>query len=890
MSVEPSVDIATQPAAPPASLAGRTPVPGSTMTFLFSDIEGSTRLVQELGAAYQAVLADHDGLMEAAIVGRGGRVFGHEGDAVFAAFADAASAVQAALDAQRALTTHAWPHGRPVRVRIGIHAGEAVPSGAGYVGLPLHQVARITSAANGGQVVVSEAARALALPGLGQDVELRDLGEHQLKDLARPERLYELVAEGLPASILALRTTPARPNNLPLQLTSFVGRAEIEEARRLLATTRLLTLTGPGGTGKTRLALQLAREVMNDFPDGTYFVELDAVDDAELVPSEIAHTLHLELGADPPIERLVRDLREKRALIVLDNFEQVVGAAPMLSRLLREAPGLQMIVTSRIVLRAYGEQEFQVPPLSGDEAVRLFVERATAANSTFRLNGNAEAVTDIVTRLDGLPLAIELAAARVRVLPVEALRSRLDQRLAVLTGGPRDLPARQQTLRGAIDWSYDLLEEPDRRLFERFSVFAGGASLTEIEAICGPAEDLGEDVLDGLASLAEKSLLRSVESGHTDPRFAMLATIREYATERLAARGHDQARTRERHARTYLAIAETCAPNLTGAAAASFLDRLELDHDNLRAAMDWTISAGELELAARMGVGLWRFWQVRGHLSEARDRLAAVVDAPGAGALPPGVRARLLGAAGSVAYWSGDADSVGQLYRAALEAARAADDPVILAEATYNAGFEPILGQGRRQRYAFGGPLFQEALRLYREIGDERGEANATWALAISELAAGDVPAARRHFEESLALNRRLGQHFGAGWALHMMGLIDLNERQPDAADRRFREAAALFRQSNDLSAIVLLLQDFALVAELRGQSERYWTLGGASRGLSLRTGTGLASNTQDFIDVEPPTRPVDDPEAERAWDAGFAMAADDALTLALEEGPDPEP
>jgi len=433
---------------------------------------------------------------------------------------------------------------------MGVHSGEAIQTGTDYVGLALHQAARISAAGHGGQILVSEAARRLAAT-LPDGLELRDLGERRLKDLASPERLYQVIGDGLADEFPPLRTLDTKANNLPVQLTSFVGRDELAAARAALAGTRLLTLTGPGGTGKTRLALQLAAEASDDFPDGVYFVALDSVRDASLVPSAVASTIGLAVGGSDPLDTLATLLREKRVLIVLDNFEQIVDAAPDVARLLREAPDIKIIVTTRIVLRVSGEQEFPVPPLGMPpassteltaaeagryEAVRLFAERAMAVQPSFALtDANAPVVVEIVKRLDGLPLAIELAAARTRVLDVSAIRARLGQHLSLLTGGARDVPERQQTLRGAIDWSYDLLEAPDRRLFERFSVHAGGAFLTQADDVCGPPAELGEEVLDGLSSLAEKSLVKAGLNGSEDPRFAMLVTIRDYAHERLAS-------------------------------------------------------------------------------------------------------------------------------------------------------------------------------------------------------------------------------------------------------------------------------------------------------------------------------------------------------------------
>ncbi|HEV8490207.1 MAG TPA: adenylate/guanylate cyclase domain-containing protein [Candidatus Limnocylindrales bacterium] len=874
------------------------PLPTGTVTFLFTDIEGSTRLVQDLGTRYPAVLAEHRRLIDSAIAEHGGRVFGTEGDAVFAAFDDAPSAIEAAAGAQRALQGHAWPDAAPLRVRMGVHTGEAVLSGGDYVGLALHQVARIAAAAHGGQVIVSAASRALAAQARLPGVELRDLGEHRLKDLAHAERLFQLDVDGLPVTFPAPRTLSARPNNLPVQLTSFVGRDEIDEARRLLGKTRLLTLTGPGGTGKTRLALQLAAELMDDFPDGVYFAALDAVDDADLVPSAIADALGIEPGAEPPLERVIGRLRERRALLVLDNFEQVLGAGPGVGRLLREAPNVKVVVTSRIVLRTSGEQEFAVPPLAlppigaeasvdevgRSEAVRLFVERALAAQPAFRLEpSNAPAVAEIVSRLDGLPLAIELAAARIRLLPVETLRARLDQRLATLTGGARDLPARQQTLRGAIDWSYDLLDEPDRRLFARFAVFAGGACLNEVERVAGPASELGREVLDGLGSLAEKSLLRAVPGAGDEARFAMLATIRDYALERLVD-GGEADDLRRRHAAAYLELAEGLAGQLMGRHGRRSLDRLALDHDNLRAAIDGAIDRGEAETAFRLGTALWRFWQARGHLDEGRERFGRILATPGADALPPAVRSRALGAAGGIEYWRGDIAATHARYAPALEEARRSGDRPIVAEALYNLGFAAASEfASEDDRYVAGRALWEQSLAAFRELGDDRGVAGATWALAISELSRRDFTAARRLFEESRGLYRSIDDPFGEGWANHMLGMVSLVEHDPDGAEEDFRDALTSFDRTSDQAGILLLLIDFAIAARERGDLPRHWRLAGAADVVRSTTGVGLADQTPiEYVDWTLPEAPFGDPEAERWWAEGRAMSVDEAVAYAL--------
>jgi predicted ATPase/class 3 adenylate cyclase len=868
-----------------------------TLTFLFTDIEGSTRLLQALGDGYRGVLARQRTLIEEAAAGHRGSVFGSEGDALFVAFSDASAAIRAAVDAQRALSGSEWPEGRSVRVRMGVHTGQVTALADNYVGLPLHQAARITAAGHGGQVLVSEATHQLAgevLDGIG----FRDLGEHRLKDLAHPERLYQLLIPGLDDAFPPLRTLEVRPNNLPVQLTSFVGRAEIDAAAGMLRNVRLLTLTGPGGTGKTRLALQLAAELADDFPDGVFFVALDAVTDPDLVPSTIATGLGLSsTSAEPPLERVVEYASHRRILLVLDNFEQIVGAAPVVGRLLREAADLKVTVTSRVPLRISGEHEFPVPPLAlpepiagasaatamRSEAVRLFVERAMAVQPAFRLtDANSAPVVEIVRRLDGLPLAIELAAARTRILPVPALLARLDDRLGMLVDGARDLPARQRTLRGAIDWSHDLLDEPDRRLFARFSVFAGGGRLTEAEAICGPASELRRDVLEALSSLADKSLLRAVLNFDEEPRFSMLATIREYADERLAAAGEREA-IRRRHAASYLALVEGSAGRLTGPGSAVWLDRLQADADNLRAALDWALELGEAEFALRFLAAFWRFWQIRGHLHEAAERVARVMAMPGVAEQPAELLARANGAAGGIHYWRAEFEKTHRYYQAALEEARRSGDRAILAEALYNFGFAPRADIGPMQwRWEEGRPYYEEALALYRELGDDAGIASVSWALAYSAIADSDLALARRYLQDSMDIQRARGDPFGLGWSLHLLGTIDVHDRVFEDADVRLREALRLFQAAGDQSGIVILLADFSIAARAAGNPERAWRLAGAADRLSKESGTNLINAPIEYLDWTWPELPEDDPAARAAWEEGAALPTEEAVALAL--------
>ncbi len=713
-------------------------LPTGTVTFLFTDIEGSTRLVQQLGTErFDEVLAAHTQVLRRAFAD-GGHEVRIEGDALFVVFLSAPRAVAAATAAQRALANEAFAHGAEVRVRMGMHTGEgtaaSLRAGADYVGIDVHRAARIAAVGHGGQVLISDTTRSLVEHALPAGVTLRDLGEHRLKDLAGPEHLFQLVIEGVRSDFPAIRGQGDVPSSVPQQLTSFVGRErEIEDGSKALADARLLTLTGPGGTGKTRLSIEIAARVAPDFPDGTHWVPLASIFDPELVLPTIGAALGLaDSGSRPVGQRVIEHMREKRALFVIDNFEQVLPAAGSIAEILRAARGVKAIVSSRAPLRVYGEREFPVPPLgvpdrssradperlSQYESVRLFIDRAVAVKPDFRItNDNAPAVAEICARLDGLPLAIELAAARVKLLPVAAMLARLEHSLAMLSGGARDLPERQRTLRGAIAWSHDLLAPVTRRLFEHLAVFVGGASLDEIEAVCGPDDDLGIDILEGVGALVDQSLLRQREADG-DARFQMLVTIRDFARERLEGSG-DLVDLARRHAAAYLALAERNAAELTGANSGRGLDRMALDHDNLRAAMEWAL-AHDASMAMRLGFAMWRFWHMRGHLAEGRGILERVLAFPDQAA-PQSSRAKALEAAGGTAYWQGDIDAARAFYLRALElwrAARTAGDrerplqPDVHVHHPWAGGVTtgtastrgPAPGRRRRPRAPAGGP------------------------------------------------------------------------------------------------------------------------------------------------------------------------------------------
>ncbi|HEX5014536.1 MAG TPA: adenylate/guanylate cyclase domain-containing protein [Candidatus Limnocylindrales bacterium] len=897
----------------------RASKPAGTVTFLFTDIEGSTRLAQSLPIeAWTAILARHREIVRAAIRGVEGHEEKTEGDGIFAVFPTADGGVRAAVEAQRGLAAEAWPDGVELRVRMGLHTGAGTLDGDGeYIGADVHRAARISSAANGGQVLLSETSSDLVAGGLPAGVALRSLGQHRLKDL-RPERICQLTIEGLRADFPPIRSLDSRPNNLPTQLTTFVGReAELKEAAELLATTRLLTLTGPGGTGKTRLSLQLAASVAHDFDDGTWFVALEPIRDPALVASRISTTFGLaETPSMSPRDQLAEWLAERKVLLVLDNFEQVIGAAPLVADLLRSAPKLTIIATSRAALRVSGEQEYPVPglpvprdilalsdleklnltsderaPLAADavtqyEAVRLFIARALAVRPDFQVtNENAPAVAAICARLHGMPLAIELAAARVKLLTPEAILARLEKQLGVLAAGSRDVPERQQTLRGAIAWSYDLLDDGQRRLLWRLAAFVGGCELDAAEEVCGPSGEIGIDVLDGVMALADQSLVRTEEIDDRT-RFRQLDTIHEFAAEHLAASG-EEPEIERRHRSFYLALVETAAPLLSGIDQRRWLGTLERDHDNIRAALDHAVAAGDADAAIRIGFAMWRYWQKRGHLIEAKRRLDEIAAQPWSRS-DRVLRARLMEALGGVGWWTGDRETLVRAYTEALEIWREIGDKRELANALYNHSFayavtitEVDPDEERRGREEV-----DEALRIYREIGDERGEANVLWGIGNYEYFRGGADKGVPWFEEALAIFRRVGDRTMEAWALHMTGSSRVRVGNTDQGEREIKEALQLFHASGDVAGITLALDDLASVAVAKNELPRAARLWGAARALSSAGGILLADMVDEQYEIyaRPHPRNVTDPaDFERYQREGRLMSVDEAVAYALD-------
>jgi predicted ATPase/class 3 adenylate cyclase len=817
------------------SLRPSQALPVGTVTFLYTDIEGSTKRWERAPGAMKAAVERHDALLREAIERNGGVVFRTMGDAFCASFMMASDALAAALGAQHVLQAESWdPEIAPIMVRMALHTGLGEVRDGDYVGTPLNRIARLLATGYGGQTLLSQAAYELLREALPTGVIVRDLGEHRLKDLQNTERIFQVVTPDLPADFPPIKTLDYRPNNLPAQPSAFVGREkEVADVRELLVrdNVRLVTLLGPGGTGKTRLALQVGVEMLEGFMDGVFFVSLSSISDPGLVASQVAQAIGVrEVGGLPLIESLKDYLRDKRLLLLLDNFEQVVEAAPLVAELLAVAPQVKVLVTSQQVLHLRGEQEYPVPPLglpdmsalpgvealSQYEAVALFVQRAQLANPAFELTAeNAAAVAEICNRLDGLPLALELAAARSRLLSPDAMLDRLitwtpssSGPLRLLTGGARDLPERQQTLRGAIEWSYDLLESGEKQLFRRLAAFAGGCTLEAAEAVCGGGQSgigngesdnstpapLDIDVFDGIESLASKSLLRQESGASREPRFRMLQTIREYAMERLELSGEAEM-IRRAHALYFLQAAEDAEPKLVGPEQEGWMDRLDNEHDNIRAALDWCVSAvgetatGCAEIGLRMAGALLWFWQTRGHLSEGRARLATLLNRPGAQARTL-ARSKALVVAGRLAFLQGD-----------YEAARA---------------------------------MYQENVQLVRELGDKRGTGHALIALASADTASGDYASAHALYQEGLAIERELGDKWYAAMALVGLGEAMIGEENYDEAVPRLDESLALFQQVGNSTGAAFTTSLLGLVAFHAGDVARARSL--QSDSLSTRS------------------------------------------------------
>jgi predicted ATPase len=746
---------------------GRPELPSGTVTLLFTDIEGSTRLIDELGEdKYVHALADHRRMLRSAFWDHGGVEVDTEGDAFFYVFVDAREAIAAAAQGQEVLRSE------PIRVRMGLHTAMLRLTGEGYAGRELHRAARIAASGHGGQVVVSAATRALV------DGDLVELGRHRLKDFDEPIPLFQLGREHFPPLKTISNT------NLPRPASSFVGRRrEWDELLNLVRNdTRLVTLTGPGGSGKTRLAIEAASELVPEFSAGVFWVTLAPLRDPALVTEAIALTLGAKGG-------LAEHVGERELLLLLDNFEQVVAAAPALSHLLEECPNLKMLVTSRELLRIRGEIEYPVPPLAESEAVELFSERS-------RLEAD-ETIAEICRRLDELPLAIELAAARTRVLtPVQVLE-RLGDRLDLLKGG-RDAEERQQTLRTTIEWSHDLLDGPEQELFARLAVFRGGCNLEAAELVC-------DADLDVLQSLVDKSLLR-----HTADRFWMLETIRAFAAERLEP-ADGSVQVRRAHAEFFASLAERAGAQLRGPDHQEWADRLSVDYANIRAAIEYGLTEAP-EIALRIVGSLPIYISLRGGFGEARswvtDALAAGTDAP------PLLRGRALLCGATAAHYQGDVEAASRYAEEAFALTSAAGDGFATADALRERGIAASESGDRERARA----LFEELVEFAQEVGDAWNGAVALNNLGDLALYDGDWARAIELCQQSSDIRRGLGNRWGAALSLCNVALAQRELGLLDDAARSVRQA---LEDSIAVDAMTIVLACFEIGALLAADRER---------------------------------------------------------------------
>ncbi len=812
-------------------------LPTGNVTFLFTDIEGSTRLWEANLAAMGPALALHDRILREAVTTHHGVVFKTVGDAFCVVFNEAPDAVAAAAAAQHRLASTDWGDSDPLKVRMAIHTGVAELRESDYFGPVLNRVARLLAAGHGGQTLLSLATEELAHDRLPKLVTLRDLGENRLKDLARPERIYELIIDGLENKFPPLRSLESFPNNLPVQLTSFIGRErEIAEVRTQLQSTHLLTLTGPGGTGKTRISLQVAAELADQFPDGIWLVEFATETDLENVSANIAGILGLRPdGEASPETALITFLRRKNLLLILDNCEHLVAPiARLVDKLLRQASQLRILASSRTPLAIAGETTWPVPALSGPqlsrwgslknysveelgalESVRLFVERASAAVPSFRLTGeNAPAVSRICYRLDGIALAIELAAARVKVLPPEQIAERLQNRFSLLTGGSRTALPRQQTLRALIDWSYDLLSEKERIVFRRLAVFAGGRTLAAIESVCADSEVENWEMLDLLTQLLDKSLVSTEDGPGGEPRYVFTESIFQYAREKLAD-STESALIKDRHLAYYRTMAETAAPHLVGPEQSRWFERLAPDQLNFRFAIEWAISdAGRTAEGLRLAVALTRFWEVRSNLREAREHFGSLLAV--ADPAPSLLRALSMGNAGRLAWCQDDNLAARKAAMECIEMLQELGEERASAEYIGLRGFvERLEGQTDLAEQCF-----RNCLAIAEKFGDRRYV-----ALALSGL--GSIAGDRGDFEKADQLKRQALEIFRQIGDRYIVGLNSWSIAGNALQSGRVEEAAALFRECAEIALdlanrwiVPHLLEGMGNIARLRNKHQ----------------------------------------------------------------------
>ncbi len=920
-------------------------LPSGTVTFLFTDLEGSTKLWEQYPGAMKHALARHDEILRNAIEAHGGYVIKNTGDGFHAVFDTGVGGVAAALAAQQAVCSSPWEEVKPhsLRVRMALHTGEAQERSGDYYGPALNRAARLMSVANGGQTLISTTTADLVRDQLPEGASIKDLGEHRLRDLVRSEHVFQLTHPALPSEFPPIRSIDAFPNNLPLQLTSFVGREhELEDAKQRLYSTHLLTLIGPGGTGKTRLALQLAAEVLPSFADGVWLAELAPLTDPALVVQSVGSLFHLREQLGMPLDELLVDyLREKDVLLVLDNCEHLIETCAQLAdQLLRACAHLKVIASSREALGIAGEAVYRVPPLSLPdpqhvmrqdlrqcESAQLFIERASAANPRFVLTDqNCAAVAQICRRLDGIPLAIELAAARVTAFSPEQIASHLDDRFRLLTGGSRTALPRQQTLRALIDWSYELLSDDERTLLRKLSVFANGWTFEAAEAVCA---DL--NVLDLLPQLVNKSLI-AVDNEAEEPRYRLLETVRQYARDKLLESG-GAGPVRNAHFDYFLRLAEQAEPRLRSRGAGALVMKLDIEHDNLRSAMQWGLEE-RLDDVLRMVTMLGYFWNRRGYEEEARNTIReALRRADQQGALEGEAgrnRRRLMGEAWQIfailAYSQGDNIRAVEASEHAALIAREIDNPRLLALALSFAASGAIsMGDTERaDRFlpeamaaaevsgdpmAMGMPLallatqaastlgdFQRAeaanergRALLRTSGDEWGAAMGLLGVAMIARFRGDFATARKQFLEIEPIFRDLGDQHRINMVKSELAHMDRLEGRWEEAEQQYRQTLPEWQRLGHRAAVAHQLECFARIARHKGQHDEAARLYGAAESLRERIGIPMTEYERPEYEaaVEELRGQMEEAAFRRGWAEGRQLSMDQAIRIALQGSPD---
>jgi len=868
-------------------------LPTGTITFLFSDIEGSTRLVERVGpAAFATTLEMHNQALREAFIRHAGIERGTQGDSFLVMFEEAPRAVAAAADAQRALAAAPWPAEAPVRVRMGLHTGVGTLGGDDYVGVDVNRAARIAAAAHGGQVLLSEATHALAAGDLPSGTSVRRLGEFKLRDLAHPERISQLVIGGLPADFPPITGTGVTgAGNLPASASPLIGRDEqLRQLDLLLHDRRLVTLTGPGGIGKTSLALELARRHADRYPHGAWLVPLDGVPDAELVAPAIAAALGLvETPGQSSVDRLGSYLADRSILLVLDNLEHLMPAAMTIGKLLEGAAGLTVIGTSRAPMRLALEQEFPVPPLDAPHvgardgeaaltpAVQLFVERAQRVRPDYVLGEDAGPVAEICRQLDGLPLGIQLAASRISLLPARSIAMRLADQRSLPGAAARDVPERQRTMEQAIAWSEQLLDEDGRALLARLAVFHDGFRLEEAESVAAPGGD-GPDLLEGLSVLVEQSLVHPIP-GPDGLRYRLLEPIRAYASNRLVQRA-ERDELERRHALAYLALAEEAAPNLPGGGQRAWLERLNAEHANLRAALAWTIDHGETQLSLRIGAAQWRFWQLRGHLEEGRAAMDRVLAMPGADE-PTALRARAIEATAGLHYWSADLPGADAMYREQLALGRELGDRAITADALFNLGHTVWLLTSDDEE---ADRLADEASELYAALGDRRAMERVEWTRLSRRMTQG-VPEVETEMLAALARFKELGDEWYASLVHATLAFVAAAAGDLPNSVRWGAAAIAEDHEMGDISGQTISLHYVAVMAHVLGLREEAVTVAAAYDALCGRYGVQPPTNFEEMIPVFAGQAPKIDADAHpEAAARGAAMSLDEVVDFIMRD------